>query len=109
MTTTIATHRQQNTAVEREPAIANTKWPPSPWRPSFQVQQNISAAATTTTMAMAIMTRRQQHSSGSQTGNQHGVANGLDRGRNDVVVDVVNMPPCDALVFQVLLLKATPR
>ena len=27
-----------------------------------------------------------------KTGDGHGVANGLDRGRVDVVVDVVNMP-----------------
>ena len=37
------------------------------------------------------------------------VGNGLDRERVDVVVDVVNMPTRDALAFQVLLLKATPR
>ena len=37
------------------------------------------------------------------------VGNGLDRERVDVVVDVVNMPVCDMLAFQVLLLKATPR
>ena len=36
------------------------------------------------------------------------VGNSLDRGRVDVVVDVVNMPARDALAFQVLLLKAAP-
>ena len=112
-------------------------------------------------MAMAIVTRRQQHSSGTrrqqqqsnadrqlqsqdghvglvayhyqqqsiyynqnasrqsqwqptdlqmiQRGEGCSVGNGLDRGHVDVVVDVVNMPTYDALSFQVLLLKATPR
>ena len=63
-------------------------------------------------MAIAIMTRRQQHSSGLRTGNQHRVANGLDRDRVDDiddVDDVVNMPARDVLAFQVLLLKATPK
>ena len=43
-----------------------------------------------------------------KTGDGHGLANGLDRGR---VYVVVNMPARDVLAFQVLqlLLKATPR
>ena len=45
-----------------------------------------------------------------KTGDGHGIGNGLDRSRVDVVVDVVNMPARDVLAFQVLLLlKATPR
>ena len=43
---------------------------------------------------------------------RRGVGNGLYRGRVDVVVDVVdvvNMSARDALAFQVLLLKETPR
>ena len=39
----------------------------------------------------------------------NGVGNGLDREHVDVVVDVVNMPACDVLAFQVLLLMAAPR
>ena len=45
-----------------------------------------------------------------KTGDEHGVANGLDRGHVDVVVDVVSMPAGDVLAFQMLvLLKATPK
>ena len=51
---------------------------------TMEVERNPTIA-----MAMAIVTRRQQHSSKSRTGNQHGVANGLDRGHVDVVVDDV--------------------
>ena len=40
---------------------------------------------------------------------RHGVGNGLDRDRVDVVVDIVDMSARDALAFQVLLLKALPR
>ena len=40
---------------------------------------------------------------------RHGVGNGLDRGRVDIVVDVDQMPTIDVLMFQVLLLKGTPR
>ena len=40
----------------------------------------------------------------------HGVGNGVDRGRVDSVVDVDQMPTCDTLAFQVLLLlNETPR
>ena len=44
-------------------------------------------------------------------GEEHCVGNGLDRGRVDVVVDGVDMPVCDVLAFQVLLLllKETSR
>ena len=46
-----------------------------------------------------------------QRGNGCGVGNGLDKGRVDAVVDGVDMPARDVLVFQVLLLllKAAPR
>ena len=53
-----------------------------------QLQQTLQTERDPT-IVMAIVARRQQHSSGSQTGNQHAVANGLDRGRVDVVVDVI--------------------
>ena len=46
-----------------------------------------------------------------QRGDGCGVGNGFDRGRVDIVVDGVDMPACDVLVFQVLLLllKVMPR
>ena len=45
-----------------------------------------------------------------KTGNGHGVANGLDIGRVEAVVDVVTMPAPDVLAFEVLLLlKVMPR
>ena len=46
-----------------------------------QPERNLAMAG------VAIVSCRQQHSSGSRTGNQHGVANGLDRGCVDIVVD----------------------
>ena len=39
-----------------------------------------------------------------ERGEGHGVSNGLDRGRVDIVVDGVDMPARDVLVSQVLLL-----
>ena len=52
-----------------------------------------------------------RHGVGNGVDSERSVGNGLDRGRVDIVVDVDQMPTCDALAFQglVLLLKETPR
>ena len=107
-------HVDNNTAAECGLVIANARWELGPGQQATPLHQHNTPQQLqlehNPAMAITIVTRRQQHCSGLQTGNWHGgVANGLDRGRVDVVVDVVRMPTRDTLAFQVLVLKATPR
>ena len=57
------------------------------------------------------MEREEGRGVGNGLDSERGVGNGLDRGRIDIAVNGVDMPACNVLTFQILLLllKAMPR